>query len=89
VASADVASLLATVQSFEAQLATFYESQAGASYGVAEANEMVRSLEPQVAALLEERNDLADQLQALQADLDRSRSKAKHMVAALMDSALA
>jgi chromosome segregation ATPase len=89
VAGTDVASLIATVQSFEAQLEGFYEAQASATYGLSEANEMVRSLEPQVAALLEERNELADQLQARQAELERSRSKAKDMVAALMDSALA
>jgi chromosome segregation ATPase len=85
---ADVASLMATVQSFEAQLESFYEAQASATWGLGEANEMVRSLEPQVAALLEERNDLVEQLQARQAELERSRSRAKEMVAALMDSAL-
>ena len=87
-ANGDVASLIATVRSFEEQLASFYEGQSTATYGITEANEMVRSLEPQVAALLEERNDLAEALQSKQADLDRSRSKAKDMVAALMDSAL-
>ena len=88
-AGGDVSALLATVQSFEAQLASFYESQTGTTYDVGEANEMVKSLEPQVAALLEERNDLAVQLQAAQSDLERSRNKAKNMVAALMDSAMA
>ena len=82
-------SLIEMVESFEAQLATLYEAQAGATYGLVEANEMVRSLEPQVVSLLEERNELAEELLASQADLERSRIKAKHMVAALMESALA
>ena len=88
-AGPDIRSLIDTVESFEAQLSTLYEWQANATYGLDEANEMVRSLEPQVVSLLEERNELAAELLASQADLERSRSKAKHMVAALMESALA
>jgi len=77
------------IHSFEEQLAGFYEVQAAHAYGVAEANQMVQSLEPQVSALIEERNDLADALQAKEVELERSRSKAKEMVAALMEQALA
>jgi len=81
--------MAATIHSFEEQLAGFYEVQAAHAYGLAEANLMVESLEPQVAALLEERNDLARALHAKDAELERSRSKAKEMVAALMEQALA
>lgn len=86
--SANTADMIATIRSFEEQLAGFYEVQAAHAYGLAEANRMVESLEPQVAALLEERNELARALHDKQAELDRSRSKAKDMVAALMEQAL-
>ena len=85
----DVAALSAMVRSFEEQLAALYEEQAASTYGITEANEMVMSLEPQVAALLEERDELAKALAQKQAELDRSRIKAKAMVASLMESALA
>jgi len=87
--SPDVSDMVATIRSFEEQLAGFYEVQAAHAYGLAEANLMVESLEPQVAALLEERNELARALQAKDAELERNRSKAKDMVAALMEQALA
>jgi len=80
--------MAATIHSFEEQLAGFYELQAAHAYGLAEANQMVESLEPQVAALLEERNELARALNVKEAELARSRSKAKEMVAALMEQAL-
>ena len=86
---ADVEEMLATIQSFEEQLAGFYEVQHAHAYGLAEANLMVQSLEPQVTALLQERNELASALQAKEVELERSRSKAKEMVAALMEQALA
>jgi len=87
--SPNVDDMAAMIHSFEEQLAGFYEVQAAHAYGIAEANQMVQSLEPQVSALLKERNDLADALQAKEAELERSRSKAKEMVAALMEQALA
>jgi uncharacterized protein YoxC len=87
--SPNAGDMAAMILSFEEQLAGFYEVQAAHAYGVAEANQMVQSLEPQVSALIEERNDLADALQAKEAELERSRSKAKEMVAALMEQALA
>ena len=83
------AALPATVRSLEEQLAALYAEQVASTYGIIEANEMVTSLEPQVAALLEERDELAEALAQKQAELDRSRLKAKAMVASLMDSALA
>ena len=85
---AETGDLIATIRSFEEQLAGFYEVQAAHAYGLAEANLMVQSLEPQVTALLEERNELAVALRAKEAELERSRSKAKDMVAALMEQAL-
>ncbi len=87
--TAETGTLLATIQSFEEQLASFYELQSTNAYGLAEANQMVQSLEPQIAALLDERNELVDALRAKEAELERSRSKAKDMVAALMEQAFA
>ncbi len=84
----DAQSLLETVRSFEEQLASFYDAQSRHAYSIAEANTMVRSLEPQVAALLEERNELAEALHAKEAELDRSRAKAKDVLSALMEQAL-
>jgi chromosome segregation ATPase len=86
---AESGALIATIRSFEEQLASFYEAQSQNAYGLAEANAMVQSLEPQVAALLEERNELAAALHAKELELERSRTKAKDMVSALMERALA
>ena len=85
----DTAALSATVRSFEEQLAALYAEQTTSTDSITEANEMVKSFELQVAALLEERTELAEALAQKQAELDRSRIKAKAMVASLMDSALA
>jgi len=87
--STDTGFLLDTVRSFEEQLGSFYEAQTAHAYGLAEANEMVLSLEPQVVALLEERNELEVALRAKEAELDRSRTKAKDMISVLMEKALA
>ena len=85
----DAAALSASVCSLEEQLAVLYAEQVASTYGIIEANEMVKSLEPQVAALLEERDEVIEALAQKQAELVRSRTKAKAMVASLMDSALA
>lgn len=87
--STETGFLVDTIRSFEEQLGSFYEAQSAHSYGLAEANAMVQSLEPQVGALLEERNELAAALHAKEAELDRSRTKAKDMISVLMEKALA
>jgi chromosome segregation ATPase len=86
--ASDTSALMATIHSFEEQLASMYEAQASHEHGVVEAHLMVASLEPQLAALLDERDDLAAALQDKTAELERSRSKAKEMVAALMEQAM-
>lgn len=85
----DTAALSATVRSFEEQLEALYADQVLSTDSITEANEMVKSLELQVTALLEERAEWAEALAQKQAELDRSRIKAKAMVASLMDNALA
>lgn len=87
--SSDTGFLLDTVKSFEEQLGSFHDAQTAHPYGLAEANEMVYSLEPQVASLLEERNELEAALREKEAELERSRAKAKEMIAVLMEKALA
>ena len=77
------------MRSFEEQLEALYADQVLSTDSITEANEMVKSLELQVTALLEERAEWAEALAQKQAELDRSRIKAKAMVASLMDNALA
>jgi chorismate mutase len=81
--------LLATVQSFEAQLASLYEERAHAPYSHHEAIEMVHSLEAQVAALLEERNHLAEQVARAAADVSHAKQRARELVNALVDQSFA
>ena len=81
--------LIASLQSFEEQLAALYEERALAPFGHGEAIEMVRSLESQVATLLEERNDLADQLERSHAEISNAKRKARELVNALVDQSFA
>jgi len=84
---ADV-SLVDTLKSFEEQLAELYKEREGSRYGLAEAHEMVDSLEAQVAALLEERDALAAQSDTFHLVLAQQRAKAKEIFAAIVDKAL-
>lgn len=83
--SGDLATLQATVRSFEEQLHALYDERAHAPYGHGEAVAMVHSLEAQVAALLEERNDLADQLARAADEVAGAKRKARELVNALVD----
>ncbi len=80
--------LRATVQSFEAQLAAFYEEGAGLTVGHREAACMAESLTEQVAVLLEERNDLAQENEQLKADILTTKRRAREMIDALVSQSL-
>jgi len=80
--------LVETLQSFEEQLAELYKEREGSRYGTAAANQMVDSLEEQVAALLDERNALVEELAICQDGLSKQRAKAKEMLSAMVDRAL-
>lgn len=82
------AALLATVQSFEAQLASFYEESEGQPWAHGEAVTMVHSLTEQVAVLLEERNELAAQCDRLATDVATVKKRAREMVDALVAQSL-
>ncbi len=82
------ATLVEALKSFEEQLAELYKEREGSRYGLLESNEMVESLEAQVATLLEERNSLAEQLATTQHVLAQQRSKAKELFAAIVEKAL-
>ena len=89
IGTADHASLLASLQSFEAQLHALYAERADAPYGHLEAVEMVSSLEAQVAALLDERNDLAEQLSRASQDVHAAKKRARDLVNAVLDQSFA
>lgn len=88
-ATPDHAALVASLQSFEAQLHALYDDQARAPYTHHEAIDMVSSLEAQVAALLEERNDLADQLTRASDDIATAKRRARELVNAVLDQSFA
>ncbi|KDB50514.1 hypothetical protein X805_38980 [Sphaerotilus natans subsp. natans DSM 6575] len=83
-----VAALQATVQSLEAQLAAFYEECEGQSLGRRDLACMAESLTEQVAVLLEERNDLAQECENLKADLRTAKRRARAMIDALVAQSL-
>lgn len=83
------ADLLASLQSFEAQLHALYDERANAPYSHHEAIDMVHSLEAQVAALLEERNELADQLSRTSDDVTTAKRRARELVNAVLDQSFA
>ncbi len=85
----DHAALIASLQSFEAQLHALYDDQARAPYTHHEAIDMVGSLEAQVAALLEERNDLAEQLTRSSDDVATAKRRARELVNAVLDQSFA
>lgn len=85
----DHGALVASLQSFEAQLHALYDDQARAPYTHHEAIDMVSSLEAQVAALLEERNDLADQLSRASDDVTTAKRRARELVNAVLDQSFA
>lgn len=83
-----IAALHATVQSLEAQLASFYEEGEGQRLGHGEAVCMAESFAEQVAALLEERNDLLQECESLKADVLTTKRRAREMIDALVSQSL-
>ncbi|AMW04407.1 hypothetical protein [Gemmatimonas phototrophica] len=81
----DHAALSETLGSLTEQLHALYDERATAAYGHLEAIEMVQSLEAQVASLLEERNDLAEQLDRAAHDVSSAKRRARELVNALVD----
>lgn len=78
----------AAARSFEEQLHAIYEEQSKARYGISEANIMADSLEQQVAALLEERDELADTLTKARQTAAEQRSKARDLITAVFERAI-
>lgn len=83
-----IAALTATVQSFEAQLASFYSENQELGVGHRDAVFMAQSLTEQVAALLEERNDLVKESETLKADILATKRRAREMIDALVSQSL-
>jgi len=73
----------------EQQLAALYEEQSAHRFTVTEANQMVDSLEGQVASLLEERDSLSTQLESSRIESQAQRDKARALMAAVVEQALA
>jgi len=83
------AELLVSLQSFEAQLHALYDERAREPFGHGEAVEMVHSLEAQVVALLDERNDLAEQIARASHDVSNAKRRARELVNAVVDQSFA
>jgi chromosome segregation ATPase len=87
-ADAGIAAMQATMKSFEAQLAAFYAEGEGLTVGHREAACMAESLTEQVAALLEERNDLLQECESLKSDIRTTKRRAREMIDALVSQSL-
>lgn len=83
-----LAALHATVQSLKAELAAFYAEGEGLSLGHRDAACMAESFAEQVAALLEERNDLAQECESLKSDIRTTKRRAREMIDALVSQSL-
>ena len=83
-----VAALHATVESLEAQLAALYAEGDGLSLGHRDAVCMAQSLTEQVAALLDERNDLTQECEKLKSDMLTTKRRAREMIDALVSQSL-
>jgi len=75
-------------RSYEEQLHAIYEEQSKTRYGITEANSMVDSLEHQVAALLEERNEIAEELVQTKQAAAQQKSRARDLITAVFDRAI-
>jgi chromosome segregation ATPase len=87
-AETGVAALHATVQSLQAQLADFYSEGEALGLGHREAVCMAESFTDQVAALLDERNDLLQECESLKADIRTTKRRAREMIDALVSQSL-
>ena len=76
------------MESLEAQLAAFYEEGEGQSLGHRDAVFMAESFAEQVAALLEERNDLLQECASLKSDIHSTKRRAREMIDALVSQSL-
>ncbi|MDQ5896224.1 MAG: hypothetical protein RLZZ592_1874 [Pseudomonadota bacterium] len=83
-----VAELHFTVQSLQAQLAALYAESEGLTLGHRDAAFMAQSLTEQVAALLDERNDLLHECANLKADILITKRRAREMIDALVSQSL-
>jgi chromosome segregation ATPase len=84
-----VPALAHAASGFEEQLAALYEERSTHRFAAAEANHMVDSLELQVATLLEERDSLCAEVEATRLEIHSHRAKARSLLAAVVDRALA
>ena len=85
---AGIAELHSTVQSLEAQLAALYAEGEGLSMSHRDAAFMAQSLTEQVAALLDERNDLMRECESLKSDIRATKRRAREMIDALVSQSL-
>ena len=83
-----VAALHATVESLEAQLVALYAEGEGLSLGHRDAACMAQSLTEQVAALLDERNDLTQECERLKSEIHTTKRRAREMIDALVSQSL-
>ena len=83
-----VAALHATVESLEAQLVALYAEGEGLSLGHRDAACMAESLTEQVAALLDERNDLMQECEGLKSEVRTTKRRAREMIDALVSQSL-
>lgn len=75
-----------SLQGLETQLADIYAERASSNGTAAELEASVLSLEAQVRALLEERNDLLNSLAGHGAQVDRAKERMLSLVAQLIES---
>jgi hypothetical protein len=92
---ADPAALLATIEGLNEQLLALYEEreldECGGPGGVLsrrDATCMAESLTEQVAALLDERNDLAQECEQVKSEMRTSKRRAREMIDALVSQSL-
>lgn len=92
---ADPEALLATVDGLTEQLHALYEEREFDEYGPpgtalsrVDATCMAESLTEQVAALLDERNDLAQECEQMKSELRNTKKRAREMIDALVSQSL-
>jgi chromosome segregation ATPase len=92
---ADPEALLATVDGLTEQLHALYEEREFDEFGPpgtvltrVDATYMAESLTEQVAALLDERNDLEQQCEQIKSELRNTKKRAKEMIDALVSQSL-
>jgi len=84
-----IPALAQAASGFEEQLTALYAERSTHRFAATEANQMVDSLELQVAALLDERDSLCGELATARMEIQVHRARARSLVAAVIDQALA